>query len=38
MSFDAHGIKLRASGYRLIYRVIDSQVVVLVLAIGERQG
>ena len=33
---DCYKIKLRASGYRLIYRVIDSQVVVLVLAIGER--
>lgn len=33
---DCYKIKLRASGYRLVYRVIDSQVVVLVLAIGER--
>ncbi|WP_354858928.1 type II toxin-antitoxin system RelE family toxin [Acetobacter fabarum] len=33
---DCYKIKLRTSGYRLVYRVIDSQIVVLVLAIGER--
>lgn len=33
---DRYKIKLRTSGYRLVYRVIDSQIVVLVLAIGER--
>lgn len=33
---DCYKIKLRASGYRLVYQVIDSRIVVLVLAIGER--
>lgn len=32
---DCYRITLRASGYRPVYRVIDSQVVMLVLAIGE---
>lgn len=32
---DCYKIKLRASGYRLVYRVIDSDIIVLVLAIGE---
>jgi mRNA interferase RelE/StbE len=29
-------IKLRASGYRLIYEVIDEEIYVLVIAIGKR--
>jgi len=29
-------IKLRASGYRLVYRVFDERVVVQVVAIGKR--
>ena len=29
-------IKLRASGYRLVYRVFDQRVVVQVVAIGKR--
>lgn len=29
-------IKLRASGYRLVYEVIDEEVIVLVIAIGKR--
>jgi mRNA interferase RelE/StbE len=29
-------IKLRASGYRLVYEVIDTEVCVLVIAIGKR--
>lgn len=29
-------IKLRASGYRLVYEVIESEIVVLVIAIGTR--
>ena len=29
-------IKLRASGYRLVYEVIDDEVYVLVIAIGKR--
>lgn len=34
---DCYKIKLRASGYRLIYQVIDDRVVVFVLAIGKRE-
>ena len=29
-------IKLRASGYRLVYEVIDQEICVLVIAIGKR--
>jgi len=29
-------IKLRASGYRLVYEVIDEEVCVLVIAVGTR--
>lgn len=29
-------IKLRASGYRLVYRVFDERIVVQVVAIGKR--
>lgn len=29
-------IKLRASGYRLVYEVLDDEVVVLVIAVGKR--
>jgi len=29
-------IKLRASGYRLVYEVIDKEVSVLVIAVGKR--
>jgi mRNA interferase RelE/StbE len=29
-------IKLRASGYRLVYEVIDEEICVLVIAIGKR--
>jgi mRNA interferase RelE/StbE len=29
-------IKLRSSGFRLVYEVIDSEIVVLVIAIGKR--
>jgi mRNA interferase RelE/StbE len=30
-------IKLRASGYRLVYRVEDERVVVVVVAVGKRE-
>jgi len=30
-------IKLRASGYRLVYEVIADEVVVLVIAVGKRE-
>lgn len=29
-------IKLRASGYRLVYEVLDEEIVVMVIAIGKR--
>ena len=29
-------IKLRASGYRLVYEIIDEEICVLVIAIGKR--
>ncbi|TWI68572.1 mRNA interferase RelE/StbE [Desulfobotulus alkaliphilus] len=31
-------IKLKSSGYRLVYEVIDTEIVVLVIAIGKREG
>ena len=31
-------IKLRAIGYRLVYEVRDAEVVVLVIAVGRRDG
>ncbi len=30
-------IKLRASGYRLIYKVIDEEIVIWVIAVGKRE-
>ncbi|PYD39319.1 type II toxin-antitoxin system RelE/ParE family toxin [Serratia plymuthica] len=34
---DCYKIKLKASGYHLVYRVIDEEIVVLVLSIGKRE-
>lgn len=34
---DCYKIKLRSSGYRMIYQVIDEEIVILVLAIGKRE-
>ncbi|MDX4945453.1 type II toxin-antitoxin system RelE/ParE family toxin [Providencia manganoxydans] len=31
-------IKLRSLGYRLVYEVIDEKVVLLVIAVGKREG
>lgn len=33
---DIYKIKLRSAGYRLVYQVIDTELVVLVVAVGER--
>ena len=33
---DCYKIKLRSSGYRLIYRVDDGRIVVIVIAVGRR--
>lgn len=34
---DCYKIKLRTAGYRLVYRVDDGRVVVLVIAVGKRE-
>lgn len=34
---ERYKIKLRTSGYRLVYDVIDSRVVVRVIAVGKRE-
>ena len=35
--FETHyKIKLRASGYRLVYEVIDKEICVMVIAVGKR--
>ena len=34
---DVYKIKLRSSGYRLVYEVNDSEVTVLVIAVGKRE-
>lgn len=34
---DCYKIKLRSSGYRLVYQVLDQEVVVFVVAIGKRE-
>lgn len=33
----AYKIKLRASGYRLVYEVDDEEITVLVIAVGKRE-
>ena len=34
---DRFKIKLRASGYRLVYEVRDAQLIVVVVAVGKRE-
>jgi mRNA interferase RelE/StbE len=34
---DCYKIKLRSSGYRLVYKVIDHEVVVFVVAVDRRE-
>ena len=34
---DCYKIKLKASGYRLVYQVIEARVVVSVVAVGKRE-
>ena len=37
-NFENHyKIKLRTSGYRLVYEVVDKEISVLVIAIGKRE-
>ena len=35
-SSDHYKVKLRSAGYRLVYRVIDERIIVLVLDVGRR--
>lgn len=35
---DHYKIKLRSSGYRLVYRIDDQVVTVTVVAVGKREG
>ncbi|MBP1521385.1 type II toxin-antitoxin system RelE/ParE family toxin [Salmonella enterica subsp. enterica serovar Worthington] len=34
---DCYKIKLRASGFRLVYQVIDAQLIIAVVAVGKRE-
>ncbi|MBC3468067.1 type II toxin-antitoxin system RelE/ParE family toxin [Pseudomonas sp. RW10S2] len=34
---DCYKVKLRSSGYRLVYQVIDQEVVVFVVAVDKRE-
>lgn len=34
---DRYKIKLRSAGYRLVYEVRDSQLIVVVVAVGKRE-
>ena len=34
---DCYKIKLRASGFRLVYQVIDDQLIIAVVAVGKRE-
>lgn len=36
-SKDRYKIKLRSSGFRLVYEVRDTEIVVLVIAVGKRE-
>ncbi|WP_339133325.1 MAG: type II toxin-antitoxin system RelE/ParE family toxin [Candidatus Electrothrix sp. GW3-4] len=37
-SENRYKIKLRSVGYRLVYEVIDSELVVVVIAVGKREN
>lgn len=34
---DCYKIKLKSVGYRLVYRVLDDEIIVLVLSVGKRE-
>ncbi|KMJ46713.1 RelE-like toxin protein [Xenorhabdus khoisanae] len=34
---DCYKIKLRASGFRLVYQVINGQLIIAVIAVGKRE-
>ncbi len=35
---DCYKIKLRSSGFRLVYQVFDDRVVIVVVAVGKREN
>lgn len=35
---DSYKIKLRSSGFRLVYQVQDDRIVVMVIAVGKREN
>jgi len=35
---DVYKIKLRSSGYRLAYKVINDELVIIVIAVGKREN
>ncbi|CAI3959543.1 mRNA-degrading endonuclease RelE [Commensalibacter communis] len=35
---NCYKIKLRSSGYRLVYQVIDGEIIILVIAVGKREN
>ena len=35
---NVYKIKLRSSGFRLAYEVVDEKIVVMVLSVGKREG
>ena len=35
---DCYKIKLRDSGFRLVYQVIDNRLVIVVIAVGKREN
>ncbi|MGA2079818.1 MAG: type II toxin-antitoxin system RelE/ParE family toxin [Holophaga sp.] len=35
---DCYKIKLKSAGYRLVYQVEDARLVVIVIAVGKREG
>lgn len=34
---NCYKIKLRASGFRLVYQVVDEQLIIVVVAVGKRE-
>ncbi|WP_306307821.1 type II toxin-antitoxin system RelE family toxin [Pectobacterium versatile] len=34
---DCYKLKLRSAGYRLVYQVLEYEIVVLILAVGKRE-
>lgn len=35
---NCYKIKLRASGFRLVYQVIDDELVIAIVAVGKRES